>query len=211
MILGVIPARKGSKGIKNKNIYPLCDKPLIDYTIEAAKNSNLDSIVITTNSNEIFDMYYLNDYTFIKRPENLCKDNTSMFHVIKHAFKTYNYLTKENVYAVMILQPTSPLRTTKDINKAINLFYNIDCDSLYSGYYIGIKHKNKTYDKHINKPHFQRNGAIFITRRDLLYQGKLWSDNAIEYIMPSYRSIDIDSLEDMKHAELLIKGGVLDV
>lgn len=217
MILGVIPARAGSKGIKNKNIYPLCGKPLIEYTIESALKSNLDEVIISTDmSKEIFNVCNTK-CRYIDRPKELCQDDTPMLPVIKHLVNGLKY----KVDAVMILQPTSPLRTTEDINRAIKLFntYNIcqdkplyqnsNSDSLYSGYYIGIKNKNKVYDKHTNSLHFQRNGSIFITRIDLLNKEKLWSDNAIEFEMPSYRSIDIDTMEDMKHAELLIKGGVL--
>jgi CMP-N-acetylneuraminic acid synthetase len=205
MILGVIPARKGSKGIENKNIYPLCGKPLIEYTIETALKSNLDEVIISTDmSKEIFNISDI-PCKYVDRPKDLCADTTPMLPVIKHLLHGLPYI----VDAVMILQPTSPLRTTEDINIAIKLFNDNNVDSLYSVYSMSIKHKNKTYDKHIDKPHLQRNGAIFITRRDLLAQNKLWSNNAIEFIMPSYRSIDIDSMEDMRHAELLLKGGVL--
>lgn len=209
MILGVIPARAGSKGIENKNIYPLCGKPLIEYTIEAAVKSNLYGLVVSTDSCEICDICDFKNVAYYWRDENLCKDNTPMLPVIKNAVDTFEYYNMKKVDAVMILQPTSPLRTTEDINKAIDLYNTAqDHDSLYSGYYIGIKQK-EPYDKHKVKPHFQRNGAIFITSRHLLDQDKLWSDNAIEYVMPTYRSIDIDTMEDMKHAELLIKGGAL--
>lgn len=207
MILGVIPARAGSKGIKNKNIYPLCGKPLIEYTYCASVLSDLSHACITTNDSTIIEWY--GSRLCHNRDSTLCQDDTPMVPVIQDAVIWFERKWNKHVDAIMILQPTSPLRTWEDIDKAIELFNDNNVDSLYSGYYMGIKHNNKTYDKHIDKPHLQRNGAIFITRRDLLDQGKLWSDNAIEFIMPSYRSIDIDTMEDMKHAELLLKGGVL--
>lgn len=205
MILGVIPARAGSKGIENKNIYPLCGKPLIEYTIEVVSNSNLDDYIISTNCNKILEAY---EKTMI-RPNCLCNDDTPMLPVIQHVVATHEKECNKTVEAVMILQPTSPLRTAKDINNSIELFNNSNKLSLYSGYYMGIKQKHKAYDKHTQAPHFQRNGAIFMTKRCLLDSGKLWSNDAIEFEMPTYRSIDIDTMEDMRHAELLIKGGVL--
>jgi CMP-N,N'-diacetyllegionaminic acid synthase len=199
-ILGIIPARAGSKGIKDKNIYLLCGKPLIEYTTEVAKKSMLDDFVVSTDDEKIMSMYWCD---CMARPKNLAQDDTPMLPVIQYTVKQYDKWHK--VDAVCLLQPTSPLRTAEDIDKAIDLFNESGTDSLYSGYYIGIKHKDKTYDKHIDKPHFQRNGAIFITSRELLDKGKLWSDNVIEYEMPKSRSIDIDDMDDMYMAECILK------
>jgi CMP-N-acetylneuraminic acid synthetase len=144
MILGVIPARKGSKGIENKNTYHLCGKQLIEYTVEAAKKSKLDSVLITTD-----DIAILNEYGGINRPSDLCQDGILMNPVIQHAVKEFEKsIGMLVVDAVMVLQPTSPLRTTEDINKAIDVFNQNDRLSLYSGYYMGIKQKHKVYDKH---------------------------------------------------------------
>ena len=206
MILGIIPARAGSKGIPNKNTYPLLNKPLIEYTTEIMAQSNLEDGFIYTN-----DVWIQQKYKTwgIKRPEHLSENDTPMLPVIQEALKQYEIWGRTKVDAVMILQPTSPLRTIGDINKAIKAFKESGSDSLYSGYYMGIKHKEKTYDKHQDKPHFQRNGAIFIASRELIDQGKLWSDNVIEFEMPKSRSIDIDDMDDMFIAESLIKNGVL--
>ncbi len=139
------------------------------------------------------------------RPIELCADDTPMLPVTQHAVRVYERLSGVCVDAVMILQPTSPLRTVEDINNAIRVFKESGADSLYSGYHMGIKYKSRPYDKHTEKPHFQRNGAIFITRRDLLDQGRLWSDSAIEFEMPKSRSIDIDDMDDLFMAEAILR------
>jgi N-acylneuraminate cytidylyltransferase/CMP-N,N'-diacetyllegionaminic acid synthase len=110
----------------------------------------------------------------------------------------------------MILQPTSPLRTVEDINGAIECFEKSNATSLYSGYYMGLKHKEKTYDKWQDKPHFQRNGAIFIVTKQLLEQGKLWDENVVEYEMPKSRSIDVDTMEDIRMAEALLMYDIME-
>lgn len=206
MMLGIIPARAGSKGIPNKNIYPLCGKPLIEYTIDAVRNSKANDYMISTDIMSMIDKYYNN---IILRPQELALDHIKSIEVIKHVIKEYEFYHNTRVDDVILLQPTSPLRTTQDIDNAIQTYYKSGVKSLYSGYYMGLKHKSKTYDKHIDKPHFQRNGAIFITSRELINKGLIWDDDVIEYEMPHYRSIDIDTMEDMKEAEMLIKGGVL--
>lgn len=144
---------------------------------------------------------------YLRRPPELCTDDTPMLPVVKHAIDSYEKYADAGrvVDAVMVLQPTSPLRTVEDTNNAIRVFKASGADSLYSGYYMGIKHKDRPYDKHTEKPHFQRNGAIFITKRELIKEGKLWSENAIEFEMPASRSVDIDTMDDLFIAEAILK------
>jgi CMP-N,N'-diacetyllegionaminic acid synthase len=197
-ILGVIPARAGSKGIKNKNIYPICGKPLIEWTIEEIMCSSLDNYVVTTDDRRTFITYT----NALLRPSHLARDDSHIIDELRRIL--YRPVCRE-VDAIMLLQPTSPLRTAEDIDNCIKLFKESDANSLYSGYYIGIKHKDSVYDKHTSPKHFQRNGAIFITKRELIEQGKLWDDTVIEYEMPLSRSIDIDTMDDMMIAEALLK------
>lgn len=198
MILGIIPARAGSKGIKDKNIYPIAGKPLIEWTF--LNSEYIDDYVISTDIEKYIGRYYVH-----KRPSDLCQDDTPMIDVVKDAIRHYE--SKNHIYVdvVVLLQPTSPLRTTKDIDNAIKIFEESGANSLYSGYYIGIKHKDKVYDKHTSEKHFQRNGAIFIAKRELIEQGKLWDNTVIEFEMPLSRSIDIDTMDDMRIAEALLE------
>ncbi len=206
-IIGVIPARRNSKGIPRKNWYPLCGKPLIDYTINAAKASMLDDWVISTDDEETAKDGH------ILRPAELSRDDTPMLPVIQHAVSSYE--NGQRIDAVMILQPTSPLRTSEDINQSIMSFYESDIDSLVSvteGIH-PIKSydfdclpffKQKPYNKHQHRC-YTRNGAIFITRRELLDRDRLVGDNPGFYVMPKTRSIDIDTYEDAHIAEALLR------
>ena len=128
-ILGVIPARGGSKGIPKKNIKLLNGKPLIAYTIEVALASNLDKVVVSTDCEEIASISKEYGADVIMRSENLAQDNTPTLPVLKD---TINKIDSE-YDAVMTLQPTSPFRTTKHIDEAIELFTSDkEADSLVS-------------------------------------------------------------------------------
>lgn len=195
-ILGIIPARKGSITIKHKNFYPICGVPMIEYTMGAAYESKLDDVVISTDYDP---MLFEGDVTIIQRPERLATSDTKMIDVVRHVAGFMDY------DAYMILQPTSPLRLMDDIDDAIDRFLaEENPTSLYSGYYMGIKHKQKVYDKFESELHFQRNGAIFLFTKELLKQGKLWDENVIEFEMPKSRSIDIDDMDDLEMAEAMI-------
>jgi CMP-N-acetylneuraminic acid synthetase len=193
MILGVIPARSGSKGILHKNTKLLAGLPLIQYTVNAANGSYLEDWIVSTDDNLIQMMY---GSIAIARPPELAQDDTPMIPVLQHVLNNY----EKPIEAIMLLQPTSPLRTSEDINNCLSLY---DGRPLYSGYYMGIKTKDRVYDKTQEK-HFQRNGAVFIVPVELIKQGKLWDDSVIEYEMPLSRSIDIDTMDDWKIAEALI-------
>lgn len=200
-ILAIIPARAGSKGIKNKNMYPLCDKPLIEYTIDVVKEIGLE-YVITTD-----DPVIKNNYLFtIDRPKHLATDTSHIIDEIKR-IDSIGFL-EHDIY--MLLQPTSPLRTKEHLLEAIKLFKEKNADCLYSGYNLKLKTKDKVYDKYLSKNHFQRNGSIFLFKRSLMLEGKLWSENVIEYEMPYSFSIDIDTLDEMFVAESLIMNGILE-
>ena len=205
MLLGVIPARGVSKSIPNKNLRLLNGIPLIMHTIRESAGSLLGDVVISTDDPEIAKCG-----KSIIRPAEPAQDDSPTLPAIQHAVAEYEKHIKVygvTVDGVMTLQPTSPLRTTKDINRVIDLFLESNTDSLYSGYYIGIKHKNRPYDKRKEEPHFQRNGAIFITKRELIDQGKLWSDNVLEFEMPKTQSIDIDDYEDLLITEAILSKG----
>lgn len=210
MMLGVIPARKGSKGIIRKNLHPLGDKRLIDYTIEAVERSDLDDYVISTDIDELFGYTHV-----IPRPGELALDDTPTLPVIQHAVAEYERECNQRVKAVMILQPTSPLRTSSDINGAIAVFNDLWPASLVSvseGVHPvksyqpnGIPFEVQVpYDKHQHKC-LTRNGAIFIVTRRLLDRGKLFSTAPMLYKMSKLHSIDIDDMDDLMIAEALLR------
>lgn len=219
--LGVIPARGGSKSIPDKNIAILDGLPLIAYTIQAASNSKLTNTIVSTDSDKIASV--ANDYNgdVIMRPEYLSTDITPTLPVLRHA---YNELNEEDYDIVVTLQPTSPLRTHKHINEALELFSSdSSADSLvsvkkiphnYSPISIMKISENGYLDNYLDqesiilrkqdKPnYFARNSAISITRpKDL--KNFVFGGNIIPYLMDSISSIDIDYEEDICFAEALL-------
>jgi CMP-N-acetylneuraminic acid synthetase len=200
-ILGIIPARGGSE-FTDKNIIPICGRPMIEYTIDAAEYSILNDWFVFT------DKYFQYKNYGIAEPKEFAQISSWKIEFSQYCITEYERRYKK-VDATMLLQPTSPLRTADDINNAINVFTEAqicDCKSLYSGYYMRIKEKTKVDNK--DRPlHFQRNGAMFLTRKDLIFEGKLWQD-AIEFCMPKSRSVDIDDADDILIAESILKRGI---
>jgi CMP-N,N'-diacetyllegionaminic acid synthase len=204
MMLGIIPARAGSKTIPNKNITLLNGKPLLDYTVDAVTKSCLkDRYLLSTDS-----PYILQNYDeCVWRPDDLATDTSKVIDTIKHTVLAYENYTGYygDVTSVILLQPTSPLRDTEDIEKAIKLYSMNSNKCLYSGSYISIKETGVPFDKKTSNKHFQRNGAIFIADIELIKKGVIWDDNPIQFVMPKYKSIDIDDYEDLFMAESILK------
>lgn len=212
MILGIVPARAGSKGIPQKAIYPLVGKPLIEYTLDAADESNLGSYVISTNMPEI-----LSDYPFtMDRPDELAQDDTPTMPVIQYVIAKYERLYNVRIDAVMLLQPTSPLRTAQHINESLDRYTEGGYGDSLISVYEGIHPKkcydaqgnpfidNSPYDKHRDKC-YTRNGAIFIISRKLIDEGILIGDDPIFYVMDKISSIDIDDMQDLEIADAILR------
>lgn len=221
-IVAIIPARGGSKGIPKKNIKPLLGKPLIAWTIwQARKSEYLDKIIVSTENDEIAEVSRDWSAEIIKRPKELAKDESptidAVFHLLE-VLRTENY----NPNIVVLLQPTSPLRTAKDIDNAIDLFLNSDCESVVS--VCEAKHPpywsfkiDGGYLKHLFGNEYLKmrrqdlpktympNGAIYISTPQMLYKYKSsYCEKTIPYVMPAERSIDIDTEIDFMLAELVM-------
>ena len=224
-ILAVIPARGGSKGIPRKNIRPLNGRPLIYYTIEEAKKSKYVSrFIVSTEDQKISIISKKFGAEVLKRPKRLARDDTSTIDVIIHILKQLKRRENYTPDLIVLLQPTSPLRTNKDIDNAINTFLNCKkCLSLVSvtkfshSPFWAFKIKNKylspafgykylkTRRQKIPKL-YRPNGAIFISTPKVLFKYKtFYTPKTIAYVMPLERSIDIDTNLDFLIAELLIK------
>ncbi|MCX5715312.1 MAG: acylneuraminate cytidylyltransferase family protein [Candidatus Omnitrophica bacterium] len=222
-ILCLIPARDGSKGIPKKNIKPLMGKPLIAWTIGQAKKSKyIDRIIVSTDSEEIagISRRYGAQTPFL-RPEGLSRDSSTGMDVILHAI---GWMEKnDKTYDLLIyLQPTSPLRTSKDIDNAIELLFLKKaqsiisvCEAEHHPYLMNILPKDKCMKGfikkgHVNKnrqelaPFYRLNGAIFLSRWDYIKQRKsFFGKKAFAYVMPAESSIDIDKRIDFKFAEFM--------
>lgn len=223
--LALIPARSGSKGLKNKNILLLNGKPLIVYTIESAIKSKIfDKIIVSTDSPKIAEVAkkYGADVPFM-RPKELATDEASLVDVVLHALQ-FLIEKGERYDYFALLQPTSPLRTAGDIVNAVNLLLEKDANSVVSvcevectPLWANILPSDLSLEGFIKDevkgkrrqdlPQFYRlNGAIYLASVDYFLREKDWfKEKSYAYIMPRERSIDIDDHIDLKLAEILIE------
>ena len=223
-ILVVIPARGGSKGLPGKNIKLLNNMPLIQYTIEAAREVFDDSsIYISTDSQEIKKIVENIglDVPFI-RPPDLSTDSANSQDVLIHAMKYYQEINNEKPEIVVLLQPTSPMRKAFHIEEALRL-YSSDLDMIVSvketesnPYYVLFEENSKGFLKKSKDSHFTRrqdcpkvweyNGAIYIINPNSLIKKKIGEfDKILKYEMDRESSIDIDNKIDFKLAEILMQ------
>ena len=227
-IIALIPARAGSKGVKNKNIKNLLGKPLIYWTIDAAKKSKyIGRTIVSTDSEKIAEIArkFGAEVPFI-RPKELSTDTAKSIDVILHAI---NFIQKnENLddFIFIYLQPTSPLRTSKDIDAALEMF--IKEKSLFLVSVCEAEHnplwsltvKDKKIDiflgeKYLNENRqslqsfYRLNGAIYIGYSNGIKEKKTFiTKDTLVYIMPQERSIDIDTELDFKIAEFLLQEAI---
>jgi len=225
-VLAIIPARGGSKGLPGKNIKELCGKPLIAWSIEQAKVcSNIDRVVVSTDDDQIAYVAkkYGAEVPFV-RPEELASDTASILDVIIHTLDWFEKYEDYRPAYILLLQPTSPLRTIEDIEGAIQTLKYKDaraivsvCETNHHPWWSNTLPENGNMKAFLrpeilNKrrqdlPVFYRlNGAIYLADTDYLYEcnGFLGQDTRA-YIMPKGRSLDIDTEFDLKMAEFLLK------
>jgi CMP-N,N'-diacetyllegionaminic acid synthase len=226
-ILGLIPARGGSKTIPKKNIISLLGKPLLAYTCQAALASHhLTRVILNTDDKEIAQVgqEYGVEVPFM-RPGELAVDDTLILPVIQH---TLDWLQEQqNFYAdiVVLLQPTSPLRLARHIDAALELLVESDADSVVS--VVSVPHNFNPLSvmqrseegfltpfepgpqilRRQDKPRvYARNGpAVLAIRRQVLERGQIFGDKMLPYEMSTRSSIDIDDLEDLALAEFYLK------
>ena len=223
-ILGLIPARAGSKSVPKKNLVDLGGRPLIAWTIEAAVNSSLSKVIVSTDSIEIAAACKsLGAEVPFMRPEKISKDDSLSIDVVIHALDTL----EEDFDSVMLLQPTSPFRSVSDIDDAIQLL--AEADSVISVEAVEGMHPARMKfidtDGHLIDPIFAeglehvprqqltqffiRNGAIYLTKIESIRQRTFKGTRSKALIMPSSRSINIDSEFDLQVARALLTGGLL--
>lgn len=224
-ILAVITARKGSKRLIGKNMLDLKGKPLIAWTIEEAiKSKYIDELIISTDDESIisFSKKYSRIIIPFTRPKELSSDKSVSLDVLLHALEFYKS-NDVNFDYIMMLQPTSPLRITEDIDVAIEeLSDEIKsvvsvCETNHSPLWSNKLPENKSMKNFLSNelknlisqdlPKFYRlNGAIYIAEVNYLIREKgFLGDNTKAYIMPAERSVDIDSKIDLELCKVLIK------
>ncbi len=230
-ILAVITARGGSKGVPRKNIRLVCGKPLIAYSIETALQirDRLYRIIVSTDDAEIagISRKYGAEVPFMRLPE-LAVDKTPTLPVLQHAVRFVEEQDGTRIGWVLLLQPTSPLRTKADILAALELAQLGDCDSVISvvqapthplfmkrienGQLLSFSdvlvENEGTRRQDAQPPAYVRNGAIYLTRRDVLMErNSIWGRFIRPYVMPPERSVNVDSELDLKLAELMFQTG----
>ncbi len=227
-VLGIIPARGGSKGVPKKNIKNLNGKPLLAYTIEAGRKAKeLEDLIVSTESSEISRIAKrLGAKVPFTRPKELANDTATTLSVLQHALKEYERLTGKKFTHVMLLQPTAPLRTERDIDDAVRLMAkHRSLDALISCYkgegvhprimYASKNGKNALYipaSKEMTRRQdfekvFVRNGAIYLIPRELLLKGQMIGRHPLVMEMPRWRSINIDNPDDFELARIILKYG----
>ncbi|MBD1383011.1 acylneuraminate cytidylyltransferase family protein [Metabacillus arenae] len=221
--LAVIPARGGSKGIPKKNIIELKGKPLIHYTIEAAKSSKfIDDVIVTTDSEEIASVAKEAgaEIPFI-RPAELASDTAKSIDVLIHAITELEKAGRFYDYLVL-LQPTQPLRLSMHIDGAIEKIVKTGKSSLTSvspvqEHPILIRSVNESEElepvlktsstvRRQDFPEFYKvNGAIYINKIEDLTNNTSLNDNQVPYMMEYRYSIDIDELIDLEIAKIFLE------
>jgi CMP-N-acetylneuraminic acid synthetase len=225
-LLAIIPARSGSKRLPRKNILDLAGKPLIAWTIEAALESKyIDRIVVSTDSKEISSISrkYGADVPFM-RPDELATDETTSIDVVLHQLDQLEECNDSYSY-VILLQPTSPLRTAENIDESVELLKSRNSDAVIS--VCKVEHSplwcntipadgsllNFLDDSILNKrsqdlnQYYRLNGAIYLCNIKLLKKEKNFflKSNSIAYKMNEEQSIDIDSKNDFMCASMQIE------
>lgn len=221
-ILAIIPARGGSKRIPGKNIKLLAGKPLIAYTIEAAKKSKLiGKVVVSTDDAQISEAAKKYGADVIERPTELAQDETPTLPVMIHVLDVLKKREQYKPDFIILLQPTCPLRNEDDINNIIKLMAEgadsaqTFCKAVqHPAYMVTIKHgiaipidkKGYTTRSQDLPEIYAKNGAVYGVTYDLLMNKKtLYGKNNKAAIMPVERSVEIDELSDFKLAEFYLK------
>ena len=220
-IIGIIPARSGSKGVKDKNIKTLAGKPLIAYTIECAKATGIfDDIVVSTDSPKYADIAieYGASVPFLRSQET-ASDSANSISVLEEVLNNL----QETYDIVVMLQPTSPLRQPFHIKEAVDLFLEKNADSVvsvskfpHSIAWVNSLDESLSMNGFIKKEYLNKrrqdlpqmymlNGAVYVFKASMINKDfNMFDDKSFAYIMDKEYSIDIDDEYDFKLAEALI-------
>ena len=222
-IVGLIPARGGSKGIPRKNLAAIHGRPLIDYSIQHALGSKrIDRVVVSTDDPEIKAVALASGAEVIDRPADLAEDATPTLPVLQHALAQLEQ-SGWVPDAVVLLQPTVPYRDTEDSDAAIEMLFSQDADlvvgvvrtkaprdwifQLHDGRVVFYEQPDFARTRRqSNVPEYRINGAIYVYKSQVIKQSQnyAWGEKAYGYIMDERRSLDIDEPFDLQIAERLL-------
>ena len=228
-VLGIIPARGGSKGVPRKNIKKLAGKPLLAYVLSAALKSRLlTDLVVSSDDSKILAVAkkYGGEKVVLKRPMELAKDNTPDVPVLQHAVRIMEAKNKIRYDLVVMLHATTPLLRTEDIDGCIKKLIETKAESVVSVYkvndanpikmkkiendrlvpYVDGFNENTTIRRQDLPPVYRRNAGIYVSKRRVVMEdGKVWGKEVRPFLMPEERSVDINNLLDFYFAEAAIK------
>jgi len=232
---GIITARGGSKSIPLKNLVSVCGKPLVGYTLEAAKKaSTVDRIICSTDHSKIADIVRSHGAEIIDRPNNLSGDLVSSIDVMLHVVETIEKKEGSVAEIFILFQPTSIFVTSKQIDLAVNaLIDNPQANS--SQTVVKVPHQFHAYNQRMmydngrdiafvfqderekgynkqTKPVYYTYGNLIVTRtRSLIEKRTLFGRPSIPIVIPLYCAYDLDGYEDIELAELMIKNKLVQV
>lgn len=226
-ILGIVPARGGSKGVRRKNIRPLGGKPLLCYTAEAALASrSIAMTVLSTEDEEIAELGRVCGlHVPFLRPPELSKDDTPTLPVVVHAL---NWMERagEKFDAVCLLQPTSPFRASDTIDACVDMLIQTQADSIvtvrlvpteYNPHWVFkidstgqlrlfMKDANVITRRQALPPAYFRDGSIYLTRRNVILEDQsLYGQVSMGFIQNDEQHVNIDTLEDWERAEAILR------
>ena len=200
MILGVIPARGGSKGVPRKNIKLIAGKPLIFWTIEAAKRSKLlDDFLVSTEDSEIAEVSVSYGARVLQRPVELAGDKSSSLSVLQHI------LNEIKADIAVVLQPTSPIRDDDLIDRCIRKFQDKGADSIATGFICKFKeYGTYTQRRQDLKGFFYDDGNVYVVKADLINKGRLTGEKIERLETCKEQNIEIDDDFDFWMAEQVL-------
>lgn len=227
--IAIIPARSGSKGVKDKNIRPLNGIPLIGYAIKAAIDSKMfDTVMVSTDSARYQEIaIQLGAECPFLRSEATSSDKASSWDAVKEVVLNYHELGQD-FDTLTLLQPTSPMRKAEDIAGAYTLFNEKNanavvsvCEMEHSPLWSNILEEDLSMinfyrkggadsNRQMLKTYYRLNGAIYLMKTECLKEvDKLYANGCYAFVMPQIRSVDIDSELDFKYAEFIISEGLI--
>jgi len=223
MIIGLIPARGGSKGVPRKNVREIEGNPLIAYAIECAKKCpSIDHVVVSTDDDEISRVAekFGAEVPFL-RPSELARDTAAMLPVLRHAVEFLEDHYKKRIDLVVLLDPTGPLRTVEDVEGAIEMHKESKCEMVISGnvarknpYFNMVKEKDNGFVELVCSSEesivcrqdapkvYDLNTVVWVySRKAVMEDNARLSKETMLYQIPAARTIDVDSEEDIELLE----------
>lgn len=228
-VLGLIPARGGSKGVPRKNIKLLAGKPLLAYTAEAALAAGkLSRVILSTDDDEIAEVGRACGLEVpFPRPAELALDTTPSLPVVRHALLTLE-ARGDHYDAVCLLQPTNPLRRAADIDGCIELLEREQADTVFTMLAVPAEHNphwvyfqngdgslrlstgeaTPIPRRQLLPPAFHREGSVYVTRRDVVVlDNSLYGARVLGFEIERRHSVNIDTLDDWREAEARLPTG----